>query len=338
MSDETALTIYQGDGSDSRAIKAYTPPENYVLSLDACIAAWVKNKSERTGSAKTKRAYEETINGFRALLQTARPIPLDLDSTDTRAIRLAAESFASGGGVSTATFNQRLAILSSFYTYAIKQEVLDKNPIKLIDRRPVDAKDAALPMGESEIAEAFSKIDRGTLEGLRDYALLSLAVTTGRRSRELASLTWGDIRLSGRGKAEKMLVTWQHCKGNKQMRDEIEPRTKAALLAYLHALYGANLGKLAKEAPVFVSLSRNNNRGGLSIQAVSDICLKHLGTSKVHTTRHTFAVQMERAGASLSDIGAKLGHASLKTTSDYMKRLHSAENPHAAKLGEMFGI
>ena len=122
------------------------------------------------------------------------------------------------------------------------------------------------------------------------------------------------------------------------MRDEIEPRTHKAILAYLHALYGTDLGKLAKDAPVFVSLSRNNHRGGLSVQAVSDICLKRLGTSKVHTTRHTFAVAMERAGASLSDIGAKLGHASLKTTSDYMKRLHSAENPHATRLGEMFNI
>ena len=330
----TDITIYQGDES----IEPYIPPSHYILSLDACIAAWVKNKSERTGSVKTKRAYQDTITGFRALLKSAHPIPLDLDSDDSRAIRLAAESFAAGNGVSSATFNQRLAILSSFYTYAIKQEVLDKNPIKLIDRRPVDAKDAALPMGDTEIVEAFSKIDRGTLEGLRDYALLSLAVTTGRRSRELASLCWGDIRLTGKDKSSKMLITWQHCKGNKQMRDEIEPRTKAAILAYLHVLYGADLGKLTKDAPVFVSLSRNNHRGQLSIQAVSDICLKHLGTSKVHTTRHTFAVQMEKAGASLSDIGAKLGHASLKTTSEYMKRLHSAENPHAAKLGEMFGI
>ena len=332
------ITIYQGSSDEEHALASYTPQVCYVLSLDACVAAWLKNKSERTGSAKTKRAYEDTINGFRALLQSARPIPLDLVSDDTRAICLAAESFASGNGVSSATFNQPLAILSSFYTYAIKQEVVDKNPIKLIDRRPVDAKDAAQPMGESEIAQAFTSIDRGTLEGLRDYALLSLAVTTGRRSRELAELSWGDVRLSGRGKNEKMLITWQHCKGNKQMHDEIEPRTKTALLAYLHALHGGDLGKLAKDAPIFVSLSRNNYRGGLSIQAVSDVCLKHLGTSKVHTTRHTFAVQMEKAGASLSDIGARLGHASLKTTSDYMKRLHSAENPHAAKLGEMFGI
>ena len=326
----TEITIYQGD----HGITPYTPPAQYVLSLDGCIAAWLKNKSERTGSAKTKRAYSDTINGFRTMLQLARPIPLDLDSTDYRALRIAVEVFASGNGVSPATFNQRLAILSSFYTYAIKQEVLDKNPIKLIDRRPVQEKDAALPMSDTEVMQAFSKIDRSRLEGLRDYALLSLAVTTGRRSRELASLVWSDIRLTSR----KLLITWRRTKGNKQMRDEIEPRTQAALLAYLHALYGADLGQLPKDAPIFVSLSRNNNKGQMSIQAVSDICKKHLGTSKVHTTRHTFAVNLEKAGASLSEIGARLGHASLKTTSDYMKRLHGAENPHAARLGEMFGI
>lgn len=326
----TAITIYQGDDS----LVPYTPPTEYVLSLDGCIAAWLKNKSERTGSAKTKRAYSDTITGFRALLQSAHPVPLDLDSTDMRAIRLAAESFAAGTGVSSATFNQRLAILSSFYTYAIKQEVLDKHPIKLIDRRPPQEKDAALPMSDTDVMQALASIDRGTVEGLRDYALLSLAVTTGRRSRELASLVWSDIRVT----SKKMLVTWQRTKGNKQMRDEIEPRTRAALLSYLHALYGADLGRLAKDAPVFVSLSKNNYKGGLSLQAVSDICKKHLGTSKVHTTRHTFAVNLEKAGASLSEIGARLGHASLKTTSEYMKRLHSAENPHAAKLGEMFGI
>jgi len=47
---------------------------------------------------------------------------------------------------------------------------------------------------------------------------------------------------------------------------------------------------------------------------------------------------MERAGASLSDIGARLGHANLKTTSDYMVRLHSSENKYAGALEKMFGI
>jgi site-specific recombinase XerD len=325
----TDITIYQGDGS--QAIAPYTPPGDYILSLHGCILAWLNTKEGRSGSLKTRRAYEDTITAFRAWLASKG---LDLDSTDTRAIALVAEAYAGANGVSPATFNQRLAILSSFYAYALKQEVCTHNPIGRIDRRKAEAKGAALPMSNTEIAQAFAAVDRSSLEGLRDYALLSLAVTTGRRSRELASLVWADIRIT----SKKMLITWRRTKGNKQMRDEIEPRTQAALLAYLHALYGADLGQLVSDTPVFVSLSRNNYKGALSLQAVSDICLKRLGTSKVHTTRHTFAVNSEKAGASLSEIGARLGHANLKTTSDYMKRLHSAENPHATRLGEMFGI
>ncbi len=75
----TDITIYQGD----HAIVPYTKPSHYVLSLDATVAAWLKNKSERTGSAKTRRAYGDTIDGFRAMLQAAHPVPLDLDSDDT---------------------------------------------------------------------------------------------------------------------------------------------------------------------------------------------------------------------------------------------------------------
>ena len=55
------VIIYQGEKA-SRPTPA-TPPARYVLSLDAAIAAWLKNKSERTGSAKTKRAYQDTITG-----------------------------------------------------------------------------------------------------------------------------------------------------------------------------------------------------------------------------------------------------------------------------------
>jgi hypothetical protein len=61
-----------------------------------------------------------------------------------------------------------------------------------------------------------------------------------------------------------MLIIWQRTKGNKQMRDEIEPRTRAALLVYLHALYGADLGRLSEDTPIFVSLSKNNYKGALS--------------------------------------------------------------------------
>jgi hypothetical protein len=85
-----------------------------ALTLDACIVACLKQKSERTGIAKTKLGYTEVFNGFRTLLHAAHPIPLDLDSTDVRTILLAAYLYAAGTVVSPGTFNQCLSILSSF--------------------------------------------------------------------------------------------------------------------------------------------------------------------------------------------------------------------------------
>lgn len=304
------------------------------ITLDQCITAWLAAKTKRTDSPQTKRAYNSVIEQFRAALRGAG---LDLDS-DVTLIVLAAQGWASlgqdGEDISASTYNQRLAILSSFYRYAVKQKVSMSNPIDIAERRPRNVRHAALPIDAGEIAKILQGIDRSTLEGLRDYALLSVALTTGRRVHELASLRWAHLRFVG----AKIVVTWVHCKGGKVMSDELKSKTAKVLVGYLQEVYGARLGSLAADAPIWISLSGNNRRGPISTQAISNICLRRLGTSKVHTLRHSFAVSMEIAGASLSDIGARLGHNDLKTTSEYMKRLHSAENAYASKLEDLFGI
>jgi site-specific recombinase XerD len=320
---------------ESQSVSAWQSGQSYTLTVEQMIAAWLNAKTSRSGSEKTRRAYADTLQSFRVLLLATG---LDLFSDQVSLLALAMQGYAGKGAagheVSSSTYNQKLAILSSFYSYAIKHGATKENPVILVERRAVATKHAALPLATSTVKSGLSSIDRTAIEGLRDYALLSLALATGRRASELAHLQWNDIRTS----STKMVIIWQRCKGNKQMSDEIKPKTRQALEVYLHAFYGASLGVLNNDAPVFVSLSRNNYGGTLSIQAISDICKKHLGTSKVHATRHTFAIGMEEAGAKLSDIGARLGHSDLKTTSKYMERLHSAENIYGDRLEDMFGI
>jgi len=333
MNDETAIAMYQ----DSQAVSSSGAISQQCMTLDLVITAWLNAKSERTHSAKTQRAYDDTLTQFRAILQAAG---LDLDGDPaivaTLAQGYAGRTVAGGKAVSPATFNQRLAILSSFYRYAIKHQVLAENPMLIPERRPVEHAAAATPLEASDVVTRLQAIDRADLRGERDYALLSVLLVTGRRVSELANLRAGDIRFSSGGK--KASVTWRHCKGGKVMRDELPAHTAKALLAYLHKAHGASLARLAPDAPVWVSVSRRNEGRAISAQAVADICLERLGTSKVHATRHTFAIAMEQSGAKLSDIGARLGHNDLKTTSDYMKRLHSAENSYAGQVESLFGI
>ena len=47
---------------------------------------------------------------------------------------------------------------------------------------------------------------------------------------------------------------------------------------------------------------------------------------------------MEQAGASLTDIQARLGHASAKTTADYLNALKSPDNPFSDRLEALLGL
>jgi site-specific recombinase XerD len=307
--------------------------------ISSIVAKWINAKASR--SEKTKAAYALVIKAFQDQLSD-RGLHL---LSDTRRVASVAHDYArmsydrhgrvKNGLLAENTINQRLAILSSFYAFCHKWDDRIPNPIeKYCEREKHNVHDAAPHLEAGDIDTALKSIDRSTLSGKRDYALLCLAFTTGHRADELTALQWNDIRIAGKN----MEVTWQHCKGNKTLKDILGEKTRDSLEAYIYALYGSELGALRNDAPIFVSLSRNGYGKRMSTQAVSDVCKKYLGTSKVHVTRHTFAVACERAGASVSEISERLGHASIATTSVYMKSLHSAENKHIKKLESLFGL
>ncbi|MDQ6905205.1 MAG: tyrosine-type recombinase/integrase [Chloroflexota bacterium] len=302
--------------------------------LDIAIAAWLDAKAKRTGSAKTATAYAATIAAFRALL---RDHGLDLDG-DPALVALVAQGWASHGDPAPATFNQKLAILSSFYSYALRRDLLiGSNPIGRVDRRPVQGYAGAIPLPYLEVKARLAAIDRTALIGKRDYALLVVGLQTGRRLSELAGVRFGDMSVSG----ERLTVIWRRCKGGKTMSDTLPAAVTRAVGEYLHALYGDTQLKegLPPDAPVWASFARNGSNGrALGIQSVADICAKRLGTSKVHALRHTFARAMEDAGAKVSEIQSRLGHDSLATTGRYLAALHRADNPHADRLVTLFGL
>lgn len=95
-----------------------------------------------------------------------------------------------------------------------------------------------------------------------------------------------------------------------------------------------------RERPIWISLAARNGTYGhpLSIRAIALINEQRLGASKVHTLRHTFARGLEDAGAKVSEIQARLGHADLGTTGRYLAQLHAGENPHLARLSHLYGL
>jgi len=311
--------------------------------LDVIMLGWFH---EHAQSARTQHAYMTTLAQFRAWLAQHG---LDLDCCEDAQIvqiSLLAQAFASssvtpGQQIQPSTINLRLAILSSFYEYARGKKLVRENPIDGVKRAKVQAYASARALDDETTQDAFARIDRETIKGKRDYALLALALLTGRRLQEVATLQLQHLTL----RKGKITVSFEHCKGNEQMRDTLPAPVSSALLTWLHAFYGPSLaiGRPHDERPVWVSLA-NGGRSGksygqqLGIQAIADVCQKYLGTSKVHTMRHTFAHTMEAAGASVSEIQARLGHKSLATTGRYLAQLKQDENKHGDTIAAMLGI
>lgn len=361
LNDENqAIVIIDNDtGRLSAGIAPPVDEERLHIDLDYAITQWLAAKLAKSGSKRTRDEYREVLGEYRAALQFKS---LDLDSVERAATRNAqllaktmlkdiAHRYANfrkpeakkDQAIAPATRNTRYAIISSFYRFCIRQEWMTYNPIEHIERSKVQAYAGAHALDSEEVSERMQAIDRETQAGKRDYALLAIYLYTGRRLSEVAGLRWQHVRLLQRGRVVSLEF---HVKGGEVYHNELPPGVSKALLAWLHDFYGPSLAQLAKDAPLFVSLARGCNRitkqpsygEALGIQAIADICLKHLGVSKVHTTRHTYTAGMLEAEASVEEIRRGLGHKSLATTGRYTDSISQLKNRRAEKLAELFGI
>lgn len=138
---------------------------------------------------------------------------MDLDSPDVGKIALLAQAFAGGSihpgkQVTRTTYNQRLACISSFYTYAKKHGFVESNPIEVVDRHKVQDYAHTKALDESTVQNALASIDQSDLRGKRDYAILSILFQTARRAQEVTTLQWHNVSISSEGKADEMAALY----------------------------------------------------------------------------------------------------------------------------------
>src|ERR1700680_4817771 len=154
-----------------------------------------------------------------------------------------------------------------------------------VKKRPVQAYAAAQALVPETVETGLESINRNTLEGLRDYALLAVGIATGRRASELAGLRGRDVKLQGRGQQARVHLTF-YCKGAKVMHDLLDPDVSAVMLDYLHAQYGKQLLTLPADAPIWVSYSRQNRGQPIGAKTLSPICERYMNPSKDKSLSH----------------------------------------------------
>lgn len=343
MDPETRVLIVPQPQKDVFASRA-TAGSSTNYTVDQAITAWLDAKYKRSRSDKTRHSYEETIASFRATLHS---FGLDLYDDATQ-IALIAQGWAGKRGdaatregeIAQATYNHRLTVISSFFVFVRKTGMFPgSNPIDRVERVKVEDYAHARAMDSDEVRGLLAGIDRASVTGKRDYALFCVAILTGWRGSAIAAMQWGHLVVKVGKKETKISVYSPRLKGGLTGTKELDAGTSSALLSYLHAHYGAELGHLDNTAPVWVSLSRNKTKGHqLSIKALEDVCRKYTGVGTFHMLRHTHALNMKDAGARDSDIQESLGHASLATTGRYIPKLSRGVNKFGRKMETMFGI
>jgi site-specific recombinase XerD len=282
------------------------------------------------------------LEAFRLALQTAA---LEMDG-EPRIIATFAERWASTPQrrfkaqvqLSPASIKHTLDIISSFYRYLLRHEVLLRNPIDLVERPHTGEYESATPLDFRFVRDRLKEIPVQTLLGQRDLAILTLAFSTGRRASELAALSIGDISPAG----ASLRITWL-AKGGKQPFNVLEPFAADALRSWLRRWYHAGW-ETKREAPVWVRIEGDELQQGtrLSYWGIRDVYIRWFGeeASKVHTSRHTFAAMKLKSGASLLELMTALGHESLDVTHRYAKHLAQAieADPQGAQIAALLGF
>jgi site-specific recombinase XerD len=210
--------------------------------------------------------------------------------------------------------NQRLAMLHTFFAFAVGQEptlLQEAERVAAIPRKRTQPP-ATRYLERDEIEELFVKLSNDGKLALRDRALLLFLYNTGARATEVVGLTVGQlilapppqVRLHGKGDKWRTCPLWpETARLIGEMLQSRRPPSVPTSAAFLNnvgkPLTRFGLYKLVRRHTAHIPVAENQ-------RAVSP-----------HIFRHTTAVHLLEAGVEVNVIRGWLGHVSLDSTNRY---------------------
>lgn len=176
-------------------------------------------------------------------------------------------------------------------------------------------------------------IDRDTLQGKRDYAIINTMFRTGLRDIEVSRARICDIR-----NKSGQTVLYVHGKGHEEADAFVilTPKAYAAILDYLRSRKAAGHNTAADSA-LFSAFGNRNQDGHMTPRSISRIVKNTLVRSgydssrwTAHSLRHSAVSMALAAGATIMDVKDMARHENVETTMIYahnaQRFTHSAES------------
>ncbi len=244
------------------------------------------------------------------------PSALQLEQLDAPLIGAFLEYLEDTRHNASQTRNIRLAAIRSFVHFLEHRQPAALEQIRRILAIPFKKTDSRLVpyLQQAEVQALLDAPDPATREGIRDRAMLHLAVCAGLRVSELTGLRTDDvvlpsmsIRIHGKGRRERALPLWK--------------TTATAIRAWL----------AVRGTPPVPELFVNARREPMSRWGFAYILRQHATTASQkcpslskkrlspHVLRHTCAMVVLQATQDIRKVSLWLGHSHLTTTEVYTR-------------------
>jgi integrase len=249
-------------------------------------------------------------------------------------------------GVKPGTTYQHACLLSSFYSWALKDaeagQHVRRNPARLA--RPKAPKpyqtESVKALSDEEVGALVGVVRRraqtGDIVGKRDYALLLLYLATGLRRQEAISLRGKDVQVG-----ETLVLAYRAKGGDYRSREVREPQVKEALFDYLSS--AKRLHALKTDAPLW---TRHDRAGQPGAELTAHCFVKNLKKYAraagvdgfhLHRTRHTFARIVSELTGDITATQNALDHQHRSTTRVYVQRIAVKRDLYSNEISKRWG-
>lgn len=292
---------------------------------------------ERNASAHTRATYSHAfmlLFEFAAGRLKCSPSSLDLEQIDSKLVMAFLDHLERERSNGISSRNARLAAIKSLFRYIEHRVPSAIDQVRRILAIPTKRSSSRL-VGYLTREEAQAIIDApdSTVGGLRDRAMLHLAVATGIRVSELVAIQLVDLVLE----PQPMLTV--HGKGRRERRLPLWRETATALKRWLRA----------RPAGPSHHLFLNGRGGALTRSGFAHLLDKYVDAASrtvpglrkkrvsPHVLRHTCAMITLQATRDVRKVALWLGHAHLATTEVYLRADPTEQLDALAKVAP-FGL
>lgn len=236
-------------------------------------------------------------------------------------------------GYAHRTINATLRIMSAVFRLAIKYGECPRNPLEHVDRATPAAKE--MKPGQEGADPAHDAIDPDNVLGPTEIkrllkaskpgferTLFEMAYLTGAREGELLALVWSDLELPKEGPGQMVVrrsLSWARLRGEKERARFYPPKTKAGRRTVsLPQVLVADLKCWKLQCPpssndlVFPDFDGKPLKREKMLRVHFRRALSQARIRRVtfHSLRHSCASAMLAAGAPITEVQHRLGHAS----------------------------